>query len=226
MKWLLVKRLSWLVVGLLLYGTSLAMMVRASIGVGPWDVLSQGLSRTTGISFGMMTNLIGLGVLLLWVPLRQRPGIGTVLNVLLIGSAADVALAVIPEPGMLLLRGLLFAGGLLLLACATGIYLAPALGPGPRDGVMTGLHARTRAPIWLVRGGIEVTVLVAGWLLGGQVGVGTLAEALLIGPLVHRTLPFFRTVHAGVPGFGRPRPGAAPAGGPARSAELPPSACG
>jgi len=191
------KRLSWLVVGLVLYGTSLAMMVRASIGVGPWDVLSQGLSRTTGVSFGMLTNLIGLAVLLLWIPLRQRPGVGTVLNVLLIGSAADVALRLLPEPDALLVRVPLFAAGLLLLAAATGIYLAPALGPGPRDGLMTGLHARTGAPIWLVRGGIEVSVLVIGWLLGGQVGLGTLAEALLIGPLVHRTLPYFQTLYAG-----------------------------
>lgn len=194
-----VKRLSWLVIGLLLYGISLAMMVRASIGVGPWDVLSQGMSRTTGISFGMMTNLIGLTVLLLWIPLRQRPGVGTVLNVLLIGSAADVALRVIPEPDLLVVRVPLFVAGLLLLGVATGVYLAPALGPGPRDGLMTGLHARTRAPIWLVRGGLEVTVLVAGWLLGGQVGPGTLAEALLIGPLVHRTLPYFLRLHAGAP---------------------------
>lgn len=194
---MLVKRLSWLVIGLLLYGTSLAMMVRASIGVGPWDVLSQGLSRTTGASFGMMTNLIGLAVLLLWIPLRQRPGVGTVLNVLLIGSAADVALDLIPQPDLLLVRVPLFAAGLLLLGAATGIYLAPALGPGPRDGLMTGLQARTRAPIWLVRGGIEVAVLVVGWLLGGQVGLGTLAEAVIIGPLVHRTLPYFRRLHAG-----------------------------
>lgn len=202
------KSLSWLLIGLVLYGTSLALMVRASIGVGPWDVLSQGLSRTTGLSFGMLTNLIGVTVLLLWIPLRQRPGVGTVLNVLVIGSAADVALHVIPEPDLLLVRVCVFAGGLLLLGIATGVYLAPALGPGPRDGLMTGLHARTGAPIWLVRGGIEVTVLVAGWLLGGQVGVGTLAEASLIGPLVHRTLPYFQQMYAA----GRLTAGPTPAG--------------
>lgn len=191
-----VRRLCWLMVGLVLYGFAIAAMVRASIGLSPWDVLTQGTSRTTGLSFGLMVNVIGLVVLLFWIPLRQRPGIGTVLNVLVVGPAADLGLRMIPEPDHLLIRVALFAAGLLLLACATGIYIAPHLGPGPRDGLMTGLRLRTGTPVWVIRGGIEIVVLVVGFLLGGQVGPGTLAEALLIGPLVHRTLPFFERLYA------------------------------
>jgi uncharacterized membrane protein YczE len=192
-----VKSLAWLITGLFLYGIALALLVRASLGVGPWNVLASGLVEVTGISFGLMTNLIGLGVLLVWIPLRQRPGIGTVLNVLLVGTSADIGLWLIPPVSGVFLQVAVFAGGLSLLAAATGIYIAPGLGPGPRDGLMTGLHERTGAPVWLCRGGVEITVLAAGWLLGGLVGVGTVAEALLIGPMVHRTLPFFRTVYAG-----------------------------
>lgn len=197
--WNMTRRLAWLMVGLVLYGVAIAAMVQASIGVSPWDVLAQGVSRTTGLSFGLMINVIGLAVLLLWIPLHQRPGIGTVLNVLVVGPSADLGLRVIPQPDDLLLRVLLFAAGLLLLAGATGIYIAPHLGPGPRDGLMTGLRLRTGAPIWVIRGGIEVAVLVVGYLLGGQVGLGTLAEAVLIGPLVHRTLPFFERAYAARP---------------------------
>lgn len=188
-------RLAWLVVGLFLYGMAIAAMVRASIGLSPWDVLTQGVSRATGLPFGLVTNLIGLVVLVFWWPLRQRPGVGTVLNVVLIGPAAQLGLWLIPEQHTPLAQALLFAIGLGLLACATGIYIAPQLGPGPRDGLMTGLHRRTGRPLWQIRAAIEVTVLVAGWLLGGQVGVGTVVEALLIGPLVHRTIPLFGARH-------------------------------
>ncbi|MER7557152.1 hypothetical protein ABTZ46_09440 [Nocardioides sp. NPDC126508] len=191
------KSLSWLITGLFLYGIALALLLRASLGVGPWNVLTSGLVEVTGISFGLMTNLIGLGVLLVWIPLRQRPGIGTVLNVLLVGTSADIGLWLIPPVSGLFLQIAVFAGGLSLLAAATGIYIAPGLGPGPRDGLMTGLHERTGAPVWLCRAGVEITVLAIGWLLGGLVGIGTVAEALLIGPMVHRTLPFFRTMYAG-----------------------------
>jgi uncharacterized membrane protein YczE len=194
-----VKSLSWLITGLFLYGIALALLLRASLGVGPWNVLTSGLVEVTGLSFGLMTNLIGLGVLLVWIPLRQRPGIGTVLNVLLVGTSADIGLWLIPPVSGLFAQVAVFAGGLSLLAAATGIYIAPRLGPGPRDGLMTGLHERTGAPVWLCRAGVEITVLAAGWLLGGLVGVGTVAEALLIGPMVHRTLPFFRTMYAGRP---------------------------
>lgn len=191
------KSLSWLITGLFLYGIALAMLVQGSLGLAPWNTLASGLVEITGISFGMMTNLIGLVVLLLWIPLRQRPGVGTVLNVLLVGTSAEIGLWLLPQPTDLVAQVALFTGGLLLLAAATGIYIAPGLGPGPRDGLMTGLHERTGAPVWLCRAGVEITVLAAGWLLGGMVGIGTVAEALLIGPMVHRTLPFFRTLYAG-----------------------------
>lgn len=185
-------RLALVLLGLVLYGLAISMMVRATIGVSPWDVLAQGVSLRTGLPFGLVTNCIGLFVLLLWVPLRQRPGAGTVLNVLLIGPSAQLGLWLIPEPESLALRIPLFAGGLVLLAVATGIYLGPRMGPGPRDGLMTGLVARTGWPVWAVRGGIEVSVTLVGWLLGGNVGIGTLAFALLIGPLVGVALPLLR----------------------------------
>jgi uncharacterized membrane protein YczE len=181
-----------LLIGVFLYGFSLAMMIRATLGVSPWDVLGQGGSLQTGIPFGFMTNIIGLIVLLLWIPLRQRPGIGTVLNVLLVGPSAEVGLALLDEPAPLWARILLFTGGLVLLAVASGLYIGARLGPGPRDGLMTGLHARFGLPIWLVRTAIEGTVLVLGWLLGGPVGLGTVAFALLIGPLINIALPIFR----------------------------------
>ncbi len=188
-----------LLIGLFLYGFSLAMMIRATLGVSPWDVLGQGGSLQTGIPFGFMTNIIGLIVLLLWIPLRQRPGIGTVLNVLLVGPSAEVGLALLDEPSPLWARILLFTGGLVLLAVASGLYIGARLGPGPRDGLMTGIHARFGLPIWLVRTAIEGTVLVLGWLLGGSVGLGTVAFALLIGPLINVTLPIFHIPE-------RPRP--------------------
>ena len=181
-----------LLLGLFLYGFSLAMMIRATLGVSPWDVLAQGGSLQTGIPFGFMTNIIGVIVLLLWIPLRQRPGIGTVLNVLLVGPSAEVGLALLSEPTQLWARILLFTGGLVLLAVASGLYIGARLGPGPRDGLMTGVHARFGLPVWLVRTAIEGTVLLLGWLLGGSVGLGTVAFALLIGPLVNIALPLFR----------------------------------
>jgi uncharacterized membrane protein YczE len=186
------RRWLQLLIGLFLYGFSLAMMIRATLGVSPWDVLGQGGSLRTGIPFGIMTNIVGLLVLLLWIPLRQRPGVGTVLNALLVGPSAEVGLAVLGEPAELWARILLFAGGLVLLAAATGLYIGARMGPGPRDGLMTGLHARFGAPVWLVRTLIEGTVLGLGWLLGGSVGFGTVAFALLIGPLINLFLPLFR----------------------------------
>ena len=188
---LLTRRITQLLVGLFAYGIAIAMMVRAGVGLSPWDVLAQGISLKTGIPFGLVTNLVGLVVLAFWIPLRQRPGLGTVLNVLLIGPSAQLGLALIPAITVLWAQILLFGGGLLLLAIATGLYIGPKLGPGPRDGLMTGLHARTGRPIWMARTAIEVTVLVIGWFLGGNVGFGTLAFALLIGPLCTLTLPFF-----------------------------------
>lgn len=180
-----------LLIGLFLYGFSLAMMIRATLGVSPWDVLGQGSAMQAGLSFGVMTNIIGLIVLLLWIPLRQKPGVGTILNVLLVGPSAEVGLGVLGEPDALWARILLFTGGLVLLAVASGLYIGARYGPGPRDGLMTGVHRRFGLPIWLVRTAIEGTVLLLGWLLGGPVGVGTVAVVLLIGPLVHLALPIF-----------------------------------
>ncbi|WP_246021144.1 YczE/YyaS/YitT family protein [Arthrobacter echini] len=181
-----------LLIGLFLYGFSLAMMIRATLGVAPWDVLGQGGALQTGIPFGFMTNIIGVIVLLLWIPLRQRPGIGTVLNVLLVGPSAEAGLALMGEPDQLWARILLFSAGLVLLAIASGLYIGARLGPGPRDGLMTGLHDRLGWPIWAVRTLIEGTVLLLGWLLGGTVGLGTVAFALLIGPMINLALPVFR----------------------------------
>ena len=193
----LMLRITQLVVGLCLYGLGIALMVRAGIGVAPWDVLSQGIAAHTPLSFGLATNAVGAVVLLLWWPLRQKPGLGTVLNVLLIGPAAQFGLWLLPVVKGLSLQLPLFAAGLLLIAVATGLYIGARLGPGPRDGLMTGLHARSGWPIWQVRSLIEGSALLAGWLLGGNVGPGTLAFALLIGPLCGMTLGWF--------GIGRPR---------------------
>lgn len=189
---LMTRRIAQLLIGLFLYGIAISMMVRATVGVAPWDVLTQGLSKQTGIPFGWMTNIIGLLVLLLWIPIRQKPGIGTVLNVLLIGPSAQLGLMVLPEVTVLWQQVLLFGGGLLVLAIATGLYIGARFGPGPRDGLMTGIHKRWGFPIWAVRTAIEVTVLAVGWLLGGNVGLGTIAFALLIGPMVNKTLPWLR----------------------------------
>ncbi|WP_353807812.1 YczE/YyaS/YitT family protein [Agromyces sp. SYSU T00194] len=191
------RRLLQLLVGLFLYGFAIALIVRAGYGVAPWDVLTQGLSRVTGLGFGLVTVLTSGVVLLLWIPIRQRPGLGTVANALLVGPFADIGLQLVPaglDPG---LRAVLLPAGILLLGIATGLYVGARFGPGPRDGLMTGLHARTGLPLWLVRTGIEATVLAVGWLLGGQVGIGTVAFALLIGPICGRTIPFFTVPVAG-----------------------------
>lgn len=189
---LLFRRIPQLLIGLFCYGFSIAMMIQAGVGVSPWDVLGQGVSLQSGLPFGLVTNLVGLAVLLLWIPIRQKPGVGTVLNVLLVGPSAEVGLAVIPVPTELFAQILLFTGGLVLLAVATGLYLGARMGPGPRDGLMTGIHRRWGWRIWKVRTVIEVTVLSIGWVLGGDVGLGTVAFALLIGPMVNLTIPLFR----------------------------------
>ena len=196
---LMTRRVAQLLVGLFFYGFAIAMMVRAAIGVAPWDVLTQGISKQTGIEFGWVTNIVGAVVLLLWIPIRQKPGIGTVANVLLIGPSAQVGLTVLPEVTVLWQQVLLFAGGLALLAIATGLYIGARFGPGPRDGLMTGIHHRWGWKIWKVRTSIEVVVLLVGWLLGGNVGVGTVAYALLIGPMVNVTQPLLRVPAAPSP---------------------------
>jgi uncharacterized membrane protein YczE len=185
------RRLVQLYAGLVLYGISMAMMIRAGLGLDPWDVFHQGLATRTGLSFGVTTMVVGAAVLLLWIPLRQWPGIGTVSNVVVIGLAVDAALAVLTAPGALSARVALLAAGVVLNGIATAAYIGAGLGPGPRDGLMTGFVRRTGGSIRLVRTLIEITVVSVGWLLGGTVGVATVAYALAIGPLVHVFLPLF-----------------------------------
>ena len=195
-----VRRVSQLFAGLVLYGISMAFLVESSLGLDPWDVFHQGLSETTGISFGWVVILLGIPILLLWIPLRQRPGFGTVANLIVIGLVVDAALAVLPTAVSWPARVALLVAGIVLNAVASGMYIGSRFGPGPRDGLMTGLVSRfPRLSIRLVRTAIEVTVLVAGFILGGTVGIGTVAYALTIGPLVHIFLPLFTVPAAGSP---------------------------
>lgn len=177
-------RLLRLTLGLFIFGWGTAFMLRAELGTDPWTVFAEGLSLFTGLSIGFVTVLVGLAVLLLWIPLKQRPGVGTVANALLIGPFMELGLYLIETPPSLPLRITFFATGLLMVGIGSGWYIGSGLGPGPRDGVMTGLHRRFGWPLWVARTVIEVTVVISGWLLGGTVGFGTLAFALLIGPLV------------------------------------------
>lgn len=177
-------RLVRLVVGLWLFGTGDALLVQVHLGNAPWTVLAEGVSLHTPLSIGVATQLIGVAVLLGWIPLRVRPGLGTISNVVLIGIAIDVMLPILPEPTGLVARSATLLAGVGLIGLGSGLYLTAALGPGPRDGWMTGLHRRFGWPLSAVRMGIELTVLVGGALLGGTVGVGTVAFAVLIGPAV------------------------------------------
>jgi uncharacterized membrane protein YczE len=187
----LFRRLSQLYVGLALYGASAAVLVQAGLGLSPWSVLDQGIARHTGLSIGVVSIIIGAAVLLLWIPIRQRPGLGTVSNVFVIGIAIDATLALVPEMHSLPARIALMTAGIVLNGVATGLYIAARFGPGPRDGLMTGLHRLTGRSIRLVRTGIEIAVVAAGFLLGGSVGVGTVAYALAIGPLAQFFLRLF-----------------------------------
>jgi uncharacterized membrane protein YczE len=177
-----------LIAGLVLFGASLALLVRSELGLDPWDVFHQGLSVASGLSIGVCTIAAGVVVLLLWIPLRQRPGIGTVANVVLVGLSLDAVLLLIPPTDDLALRWTYLVAGIVLNGIATGAYIGAGLGPGPRDGLMVGL-ARGGRSLRVVRTAIEVSVLVIGWLLGGTVGIGTVLYALTIGPIVHRTVP-------------------------------------
>lgn len=183
------RQLSQLHLGLVLYGTSVALMVRSQLGLNPWGVLHEGLALRTGWSFGLVTIVVAASVLLLWVPLRQRPGIGTVSNVVVIGLAADATLALLQPPTAVLARVVLLVAGIVLTAVASACYIGAGLGPGPRDGLMTGWIDRFGGSLRAVRTALEVTVLVLGWLLGGTVGIGTVLYAVGIGPLVQRFLP-------------------------------------
>lgn len=218
--WLLTRRLVQLYAGLALYGMSMSLQVRAGLGLDPWDVFHQGLSEHIGLRFGTTTIVVGAAVLLLWIPLRQRPGLGTVSNVAVIGVVVNLTLDALPSPDTLPIRSVFLVSGVVLNGVATGCYIGAGLGPGPRDGLMTGLAARGRS-IRVVRTAIEVTVLATGLLLGGSVGIGTLLYAVSIGPLAHVFIPLLAvSPSAGAPGSataaGYPDGGAAddPTGGP------------
>ena len=185
------RRVTQLGVGLVLYGVSIAAMLSAGLGVDSWDVFHQGLRQRTGISFGWVVNGVSVLVLLAWIPLRQRPGPGTVANALVVGLVADAALAVLPRPEPLAWKLLMLVAGIVTNGIATGLYIGAGLGPGPRDGLMTGLAARTGRSIRLVRTLIELSVLAAGWLLGGPVGLGTLLYAVSIGPIAQISIARF-----------------------------------
>ncbi|MCH0564774.1 MULTISPECIES: YitT family protein [unclassified Streptomyces] len=185
------RRLVQLFAGLALYGASSALLVRADLGLEPWNVLHQGLARLGGLTIGIVSILVGAAVLLLWIPLRQRPGLGTVANVFVVGLAMDGTLALVPGVHGLAVRIPLLLTGVLLNGVATGLYIAARFGPGPRDGLMTGLHRRTGRSIRLMRTTVEVAVVVTGFALGGTVGVGTLLYAVAIGPLAQVFLRLF-----------------------------------
>jgi uncharacterized membrane protein YczE len=183
------RRLVQLFAGLLLYGASLAFLLRAGLGLAPWDVLHQGLAERTGATVGSMVVAVSFVVLLAWIPLRQRPGFGTVANALLVGVALDLTMLVLDDVTSWPWRVVLLVAGVVLNALATALYIGALLGPGPRDGLMTGLVRRTGWSVRAVRTSLEAGVLLAGWVLGGTVGVGTVLYAVAIGPLVHALLP-------------------------------------
>lgn len=185
------RRLTQLYTGLALYGTSSALLVEAGLGLEPWGVLHQGLAELTGLTIGVVSIVVGAVVLLLWIPLRQRPGLGTVSNVFVVGIAMDATLALVPETHTMAVRIPLLIAGIVLNGVATGLYIAARFGPGPRDGLMTGLHRRTGRSVRLMRTAVEVTVLATGFALGGTVGAGTLLYALSIGPLAQLFLRVF-----------------------------------
>lgn len=195
---MLFRRLCALYAGLWLYGFSMAVMIRAALGLDPWDVFHQGVAGHVPVSFGTVTALTGVAVLLAWIPLRQKPGLGTVSNVVVIAVSVDAGLWLLPHVAALPVRVGAMAAAVLLNAIATVLYIGAGMGPGPRDGLMTGLVRRTGKPVWAIRTGIEATVLVTGWLLGGSVGIGTLVYAFGIGPLIHVLIPL---VDRWLPGF-------------------------
>ena len=178
------RRLAQLYAGLVLFGVSMALLVRSRLGNMPWDVLHQGLVRQVGGTIGQWSITVGVLVLLAWIPLRERPGLGTVSNVVLIGASVDATLALLPVAGPMPARVAFMTAGIVLNAIATALYVGAHLGPGPRDGLMTGFVRRTGASVRLVKTLIEVTVVLAGWAMGGTLGIGTAVFVLTIGPLV------------------------------------------
>lgn len=189
---MIARRLLQLYIGLVLYGMSTAMFVRANLGADPWNVFHLGVAQIFSLNIGMVMIGVGALVLLLWIPLRQKPGLGTISNVIVLGLAADAALALMPPIESLVARGFLLFAAILVNAMATGMYIGAGFGSGPRDGLMTGINARTGWSVRSVRTSIELTVLLAGWLMGGTFGVGTVLYALAIGPLIQLCLPWFR----------------------------------
>jgi uncharacterized membrane protein YczE len=185
------RRLIQLYVGLALYGASSALLVEAGLGLEPWNVLHQGLAELTGLTIGVVSIFVGAAVLLLWIPLRQRPGLGTVSNVFVVGIAMDGTLAAVPEAHTLAVQIPLLLVGILLNGVATGLYIAARFGPGPRDGLMTGLHQRSGRSIRLMRTAVEIAVVATGFALGGTIGIGTLLYAVSIGPLAQLFLRVF-----------------------------------
>ena len=185
------RRLLQLYAGLVLYGLSMALQIRATLGLGPWDVFHEGVAEHTGLSFGTVVIVTSVFVLLLWIPLRQKPGIGTLSNVFVVGLAADAGLALIPEGGPLSVRMTMLTAAVLLNAVAGAAYLGARLGPGARDGLMTGLVRRTGGSVAKIRTGIEVSVMVIGFALGGTIGLGTVLYAVSIGPLLQALMPSF-----------------------------------
>lgn len=188
----MLRRLLQLYIGLGLYGVSTAMFIRADLGADPWNVFHLGVAKLLAMDIGTVMILTGALVLLLWIPLRQRPGLGTISNVIVIGLAADAALLLIPTLDSLIIRSLLLAAAIAVNAIATGMYIGAGFGAGPRDGLMTGINARTGWSVRSIRTAIELTVLLIGWWLGGTVGAGTVLYALAIGPLIQLCLPWFR----------------------------------
>ena len=186
------RRLLQLYAGLVLYGLSMALQVRAMLGLGPWDVFHEGVANHTGLSFGTVVIVTSVAVLLLWIPLRQKPGLGTISNVIVVGLAADLGLAIIPESHDLPVQILMLAAGVGLNAVAGAAYLGANFGPGARDGLMTGFVRTTGASVGKVRTTIELSVMAAGFALGGTVGLGTIIYALSIGPLLQLMIPTFR----------------------------------
>lgn len=189
---MIARRLLQLYIGLVLYGVSTAMFVRANLGADPWNVFHLGVAQIFSLNIGMVMIGVGALVLLLWIPLRQKPGLGTISNVIVLGLAADAALALMPPIESLVARSILLFAAILVNAIATGMYIGAGFGSGPRDGLMTGINARTGWSVRSVRTAIELTVLLAGWLMGGTFGVGTVLYALAIGPLIQLCLPWFR----------------------------------
>lgn len=221
---MMIRRLLQLFIGLAMYGFSLSLFIRSALGTAPWDVLHQGVAAKSGLSLGVVVIIISFVVLLLWIPLRQRPGFGTLCNAILVGVFADLGLALVPQFSHLGGQIAMLAGAVLLNAVASACYIGARFGPGARDGLMTGLARRTGWSVRVSRTLIEVVVLAAGWLLGGTAGVGTAVYALAIGPLVQLMMPWFM-VPAKVSATAQ-APSAAPVTAPMTVAESPERAAG